>query len=119
MTAEIFPSEEDGLPYYRVYLDARMDAAGARRSIDFLREGNFLSNSTQSVSVEFGTFNRHLRHFAWCKTTFTFTKGGLIESCNNVDSFALGDWEPDTVVFLPTLNPQRIKPHRGHPRDSA
>lgn len=68
------------MPLYRLYLDARLNSAGVNRAIDYMREGNFISNVTESIKVEFGTFNRHLKHFAWCIVTFTFNDGGLIEA---------------------------------------
>ena len=90
-----FANPEDGVPLYRLYLDARLNSAGVHRAIDYMREGNFITNVTESVNVEFGTFNRHLKHFAWCTIAFSFNEGGLIEADYQINSFAMSDWEPN------------------------
>uniref|UniRef100_A0A7S0U3P7 Polycystin cation channel PKD1/PKD2 domain-containing protein n=3 Tax=Hemiselmis andersenii TaxID=464988 RepID=A0A7S0U3P7_HEMAN len=95
-----FPNSESGVPIYRAYLDGRMTAEHAQRGVSFLQEGKFLTNQTESLSVEIGTFNPQHRAFAWSKATFTFGTGGLIEAEYLVDSFSMADLEADNVEIV-------------------
>eukprot|EP00282_Hemiselmis_andersenii_P036609 CAMPEP_0169431480 /NCGR_PEP_ID=MMETSP1042-20121227/2974_1 /TAXON_ID=464988 /ORGANISM="Hemiselmis andersenii, Strain CCMP1180" /LENGTH=1151 /DNA_ID=CAMNT_0009541903 /DNA_START=29 /DNA_END=3481 /DNA_ORIENTATION=- len=93
-------NEESNQPLYRLYLDSRMHAPISKKAVQVMVEGGYLTNQTESVTLEFGTFNAKLKHFAWSKVTFSFHDGGLIEADYTVESFAMDDLESDLPELI-------------------
>lgn len=70
------PSQEPGFP---VFIDINLSEDQAQTWLRYLREGLYIDQHTQKVTVQMMTYNAPLRVFGFFDVQFTFSEGGSIQ----------------------------------------
>ena len=85
---------------FAVYLDIMMSKRQASRMISYMREGNYIDSSTESIVVNIAAYNPVTVRFTNTRVTFEYSKGGSVEIKSNTQALAVGIYDNFTGSLL-------------------
>ena len=92
-----------GSTVFPVYLDVNVDQTRASEVLAYMQDGFFIDGDTQSVAVEFVSFNQALQFFSYTKVTFIFTEAGEIQVRSRVDTVPVNEYSTPDDYFRACL----------------
>ena len=80
---------------FMIFFDINLNAAQAQKYLDYMKEGFFLDDKTNTVKVHSLVFNEDIETFMLVKNTLTWRKEGNIRMQTTATAFKLDDYQTD------------------------